>query len=120
MIKEFYIRPETDPYYKPGILETNREDETLVNQVKITLGTTRTNVLGEVDFGMNLIDYLYQFDVDPNSISNEMSDQVNKYSEIARIHNIQFDAKKVKTFDGKVAILADMKIGGKNVLGFLL
>lgn len=120
MISEFYIRHETDPYYKPNVLETNREDEALVNQVKVTLGTTRASVLGEAGFGMNLIDFLYQFDVNPQSVSTEMNDQVSLFSELARIHNITFDVKKVRTFDDKVALLADMRVNGKNVLGFLV
>lgn len=120
MLTEFYIRSENDPYYRPNILETNREDEALVTQVKITLGTNRSSVLGECGFGLNLIDFLYQYDVSPTEVSAEMNNQLNKYSELARIHNIKFDVRKVKTPDNKVALLADMQIGGKNVLGFLV
>jgi len=120
MITDLYIRNENDPYYRPDILETTTEEEALVNQVRMTLGTTRSSVLGEPGYGINLMDFLYLYDVDPNSISNEMNEQLNTYSELVRIYNVDIDIKKVTTSDNKDAILADMRINGKNVLGFLV
>lgn len=120
MIKDFYIRSENDPYYRDNIVETRTETDALVNQIKITLGTTPTFVLGEPRFGISLEQYLFQFDINADSISVEINEQINNFSELASIYNIKMDVKKVKTPDNKTALLADMQIDGKNILGFLV
>ena len=119
-VKDIYIRREDDPFYKDDILETTNDADALVNQVRITLGTTKGTVLGESKFGVNLFDKLYDYDINTRDVSAEITQQINSFSELARIYNIDFNVNRIKTSDNRIAILADMRIGEKNVLQFII
>lgn len=78
-LRDFYIRPPEDPKYLGDIVEVSNEIESSIQQVKMTLFTKRGEVLGEPDFGLDLDSYLFEYDVDPFSLSSEAMLQVNKY-----------------------------------------
>jgi hypothetical protein len=54
----------------------------------MTLFTKKGEVLGEPDFGIDLNKYLFEYDIDPMSLSHEATSQVNKYVAEARKRQI--------------------------------
>ena len=59
MIKEIYLRNYNDPYYT-NVLEHSNDTESIIQQVKMILGTENGQVLGDFDFGVNLKKLVFQ------------------------------------------------------------
>lgn len=87
-IRDFYLRLETDPAYRPDQLEVYDDIESTLQQIKMTLFTKKGEVLGEPDFGMEVEKYLFEFTIDPFALTKEATSQINRYVGGARKRNI--------------------------------
>ena len=87
-LRDFYLRPETDPAYRPEQLEVHEDLESALQQIKMTLFTKKGEVLGEPDFGLEVEKYLFEFTIDPFALTKEAGGQINKYVGEARKRNI--------------------------------
>lgn len=87
-LRDFYTRTDDDPKYLNDKVEVSDDLESTIQQVKMTLFTKKGEVLGEPDFGIDLNKYLFEYDIDPMSLSNEATSQVNKYVAEARKRQI--------------------------------
>jgi hypothetical protein len=87
-LRDFYIRPEADPAFRPDQLEVYDELESALQQIKMTLFTKKGEVLGEPDFGLEVEKYLFEFTIDPFALTKEAGGQINKYVGEARKRNI--------------------------------
>jgi hypothetical protein len=90
-LRDFYIRPESDPAHRPNQLEVYDEIESILQQVKMTLFTKKGEVLGELNFGVDVEKYLFEFSLDPFALSNEAEIQINKYVTESKKRNITVD-----------------------------
>lgn len=87
-LRDFYTRTMEDPKYLGDRVEISDELESAVQQVKMTLFTKKGEVLGEPDFGIDLDSYLFEYSVDPMSLSQDATSQINKYVAEARKRQI--------------------------------
>jgi hypothetical protein len=87
-IRDFYFRDQTDPAFRADQLEVYDSLEETLQQVKMTLFTRKGEVLGEPNFGIDVEKYLFEFTVDPFSLSKEATDQLNTYVGEGRSRNI--------------------------------
>jgi hypothetical protein len=87
-LRDFYIRPEGDPAFRPEQLEVYDELESALQQIKMTLFTKKGEVLGEPEFGLEVEKYLFEFTIDPFALTKEAGGQINKYVGEARKRNI--------------------------------
>lgn len=78
-LRDFYIREETDPAYRPEQFEVYDEMESMLQQMRMTLFTRKGEVLGEPDFGLEVDQYLFEFEVDPFNLVKDATHQINKY-----------------------------------------
>ena len=77
--RDFYLRDENDPSFDSDQIEVYDELEACINQVKMTLLTNKGEVLGEPDFGIQIENYLFDFDINPYLLSDEANGQISKY-----------------------------------------
>lgn len=77
--RDFYLRPESDPAYQPDQLEVYDELENALQQIRMTLFTSKGEVLGEPNFGTDVDKYLFEFEIDPFSLTRDASSQINTY-----------------------------------------
>lgn len=87
-LRDFYLRVESDPAFRPSQLEVYDELESALQQIKMTLFTNKGEVLGEPDFGLQVEKYLFEFSIDPFLLTREAGDQINKYVGEAKKRNI--------------------------------
>ena len=87
-LRDFYLRQENDPAFRPDQLEVYDELESALQQIKMTLFTRKGEVLGEPDFGVDVEKYLFEFNIDPLLLSRDAGEQINKYVTEARKRNI--------------------------------
>ena len=78
-IRDFYMRADGDPKYRPDQVEVYDEIEASINQVKMTLLTNKGEVLGEPSFGVQVEQYLFEFELDPCKLSEDANNQIQKY-----------------------------------------
>jgi len=78
-LRDFYIRPESDPAHRPEQLEVTDDIESLLQQIKMTLFTNKGEVLGEPDFGLEVEKYLFEFNVNPHLLTKEAYSQLDRY-----------------------------------------
>ena len=78
-LRDFYLRPETDPAFRPEQLEVYDELESCLQQIKMTLFTQKGEVLGEPEFGLEVEKYLFEFTIDPFALTKEAGGQITKY-----------------------------------------
>jgi hypothetical protein len=78
-IKDFYTRVPGDPKRQENVYETSDDIEAMIGQIRMTLLTEKGEVLGEPDFGVDINKYLFEFDIDPFTLSNDALEQITTY-----------------------------------------
>ena len=72
MLKELYMRDQSDPLYTAGVLEQSSEIETLLSQIRMIMFTKQGDVMGSYNFGYNLEDNLFMFNVNEDELKNKL------------------------------------------------
>lgn len=114
------MRDESDPSYKPDVLEINDEIEALISQVKMVIGTNKGEVLGEPEFGFDLEGMLFTTDFFMLPFNTMITTQVKEYCEIAQAYPVSVDAYEYPVDAFRSAVILDIKIDEKSAFGFLL
>lgn len=78
-LREIYFRDQNDPKYRADQVEVTDDLEATIQQIMMTIFTKKGEVLGEPNFGLNLDNYLFEFDVDPTGLSRAAQDQIYNY-----------------------------------------
>jgi phage baseplate assembly protein W len=87
-ILDFYMRSEEDPKYNKNMLINSDIDEEAITQIRITLLTEKGEVLGEPNFGIDVNKYLFDFDINPFTLTREAENQIAKFVSASRLKNI--------------------------------
>lgn len=121
MTKEIYCRIPSDVQYKPQI-ECDSELETILQQIRVILGTKKGEVLGNYTFGINLEDYLFQYNVNTEIIRNELSEMINQYLAYdTNKWNVSVDVNYGKDYYNKSDYaVVDIIINQRKVMGVLV
>lgn len=120
MYTDFYIRPEGDPNFIPGVMVLNDHTEALVAQLKMTLLTNHGEVLGDVNFGFSSFDYLFDTnDVDINSIEHKSMQQINDYVTLSKKTEVKTTAVVYEMDKYRNAIGLDIQVGDEGKFGIL-
>jgi hypothetical protein len=84
---EFYIKNIEDPSFNFNTLQIDEELGMLLTQIEMCLFTKKGDVLGDVNFGANLEDYVYSFMFNDSMLKNVISQQFNDYIPLAKKYN---------------------------------
>tara|TARA_Y100000385_G_scaffold126196_1_gene131249 strand:+ start:792 stop:1166 length:375 start_codon:yes stop_codon:yes gene_type:complete len=107
-MRDLYMRSEDDPSFRPDQLEVSDTIESTVNKIKMTLGTAKGEVLGEPDFGLQLAQYLFDFDLNPFGLAGDANSQIYTYIPEANLRKIKVEP--VYTTDSKDRKVYALKI----------
>lgn len=109
-IRDFYMRSEDDPKFRPDQIEVYDEVESCINQIKMTLLTNKGEVLGEPGFGLQIERYLFDFELDPFKLSDDANSQIQAYVTESKKRNVSIkpsfttDERQRKVYALKIAI----------------
>jgi phage baseplate assembly protein W len=123
MINEIYCRMPGDPGYQENAVETPNEIESILQRVRICLGTKPGEVLGDPTFGIDLEEYIYNMSVDVNMIETQVRDLLVQYA--LKGYTEDFDIE-VKAYYGKNItdasdyILLDIYINNIKYMGIII
>ena len=85
------MRSEGDPKFVADQIEVYDDLEAIISHIKMTLLTKKGEVLGQPTFGIDVESYLFEFSVDPFSLSNEATEQVEQYVPESKKRNMSIN-----------------------------
>ncbi len=118
MIKEIYFRDPTDPKYRPNKLETSEELESVLNKIRMILFTRKGEVLGYPDLGLDLDDFVFDFNFNENLLRSKFYSQIYKYIP-DRTYLIELDTS-VTTDGVQNYVNLYIKVNNQPVIGVIL
>lgn len=79
MLREIYTRPSNDPQYEENTLETRTELDAVLAKVRMILGTTHGEVLGDYNLGIDLERIVFTTKASSTALEQEIADQISRY-----------------------------------------
>ena len=110
------MRDTDDPHYKEGILEINDELEMLIGQIKMLLFTNTGEVLGQPDFGINLEEQLFTFNLNESALKTMLQEQTVRFIPLADKYNVQYQARFVRGTTRDMCVI-DISINNVHQFG---
>ena len=123
MIQEIYIGIPNTNQYKERTIEITDDIETILQRIRMVLGTRKGIVLGDTDFGMNIEDYLFDMNFSEEKIRKEILYQIAKYVSptVSPMYSIDVKVNFGKnTVEGYDYMVIDIYINQQKLLGFLV
>lgn len=82
MIREIFCRMPSDPnFVRNGSLEEcTTAEETLLQRIRVCLGTKKGDVLGFPEFGIDLEEYIFDMGVDKEEIESAIKLHLGQYA----------------------------------------
>jgi hypothetical protein len=119
MLREIYMRDPSDPYYTADVLEHSSDLETLLGEIRMILYTNPGDVMGSVEFGFNLEDRLFLFNISAEDIKINLMEMVYQYCPDAGNFKLNMD---VQFFKGTVRdiCLIDIIVDDEKRIGILI
>lgn len=90
-VRDFYMRNEEDPKFREDQLEVYDEIEATIDKIKMTLGTKKGEVLGESDFGLQVEQYLFDFELNPYGLAGDANSQIYTYIPESNLRKIKVE-----------------------------
>lgn len=120
MYLDFYLRPQDDPNYIPGVFAVSDPTEALVEQIKMTLLTGKGEVMGDINFGFGAYDYLFDtHTADTATISAKADEQIAGYVTLSQKTEVTTAAIVYEVEKFRNAIGLDIQVGTHGKFGIL-
>tara|TARA_R100000005_G_C4962255_1_gene178467 strand:+ start:180 stop:542 length:363 start_codon:yes stop_codon:yes gene_type:complete len=107
MLNEIYNRNPQDPNYTPDQLEMDDTLEMFKQQIESVLFTPKTSVLGNVDFGASLEEYIWSFRTSADDLNYAITNQISAYCSLAGEFPYTIDTK---FYAGTIRDIAEISI----------
>jgi hypothetical protein len=79
VLREIYLRDNSDPKYNSGLLETNDDLEALLSKIRMLLYSNRGEVLGFPELGMDLENEIFELSLNEQVIRDRFYAQLAKF-----------------------------------------
>lgn len=113
MLRDIYTRNEDDPKFVLNKIEESDMVDDLVQQLMMLFATSKGEVIAFPDYGINLEDLLFEFELDKDKIVEELSYQFSQYIQpYFPTYSIEFDLN-VNEADIQRAMILDIYINSK-------
>lgn len=119
MGRDIYMRDETDPDYKPDLMEVTDELEQLLSQIRMMLFTQRGEVLGAPDFGAGLEDMLFTQFVNEYALRSALMDQTMKFIPLAEKYGVDYSVKFARGTVRDICII-DVRVLDQSAFGIVV
>lgn len=120
MVKEIYIRTEDDPMCVPGIVDFSNEIESVITKVKMLLGTSPGDVLGDSNFGIDIEYLVFNTKQSALDIQDKLNELLLTYIPTSQNVSLSLQINFGKTAKGNDFGIIDVYINGKKAIGFLV
>ena len=117
---DFYIRSVNEEKYINDLREIDDDISLLLSQIELLLNTREGDLLGDIEFGVRLEDYIFTFGRNEAEIKNHIADKIFKYCniELLQKYPVHVDTKFFTTNTNDVCLI-DIYIDGRKTIGFI-
>lgn len=119
MIVDLYTREPEDPLYVADVLEVRNDLEVLLGQIRMLLFTKPGDVIGELNFGIDIEAQVFALNVSNAKLEDLVRSQIYRYCAFAENFDV---GVKASFFYGTTRdiCLIDIFVDGTKYLGVLL
>ena len=119
MIQDIYIRSSKDPNFVYGVLSHSDPIESIITKIKMILGTTQGQVLGDLNFGVGIEDLIFETRINKVELEEKIYRQISSYIAEASQYKIKPTVSFGKA-DGYDYCVIDIYINDEKVIGVLV
>jgi hypothetical protein len=120
MLKEIYIRDESDPFYDPNMIDYTNEVENVISQIRMILGTKPGEMLGDYNFGVDLEYIIFNTRKSAEELADKIREQINVYVHHSSKISVDVDVNFGDSGRGYDYGIIDILINGSKAIGFLV
>ena len=113
------MRDSTDPQYQSDVLEQSSEIETIIAEIKMILFTKQGDVLGSYNFGYNLEDNLFLFNLNASELRNQLLNQISQFCPTAFNYGLDLDVSFYQGTTRDICLI-DIYLNKQKVTGILI
>jgi hypothetical protein len=119
MVQDLYIRNPQDPNYKFGVYSHSDPIESIISKIRMILGTTQGQVLGDLQFGVGIEDLIFETRINQNEIEEKIARQISQYVSESSQYTIRPSVSFGKA-DGYDYCIIDVLVNDEKVIGVLV
>lgn len=113
---ELYIKAVGDPNFRPDQLQVDEEIQLMLTQIETLLFTSKGDVMGMPEFGLNLEDYVYSFMYNDDMIKGVVSTAISTYVPYSTKYPVSVNVEYV-TETERNAMYIDITIDNRYGIG---
>lgn len=119
MIREIYLRSNEDPNFE-NRLEHSSDVEAILSYIRMILGTRKSQVLGDYNFGVGIKDLIFSTKYNKDKIKSNIQNQINDYIKGFPNYKIDTDIKFGRLSNGSDYCIIDIFINQEKMLAVLV
>ena len=119
MISDLYIRSPKDPNFRFGVYSHSDPIESIIAKIRMILGTTQGQVLGDLNFGVGIEDMVFETRINKMDLEEKIYRQISSYISEASQYKIKPTVSFGKTSEYDFCII-DIWIDDQKVIGVLV
>jgi len=119
MIKDIYTRNPDDPNYTYGVLEHSDTIESIITKIKMILGTTQGQVLGDLNFGVGIEELIFETRINKLELEEKIKSQISQYVVESGDYKIEPRVSFGKA-EGYDYCVIDIFINNTKIIGVLI
>lgn len=116
---ELYIKSIGDPNFRYDQMQVDEEIQLLLTQIETLIFTTKGDVMGAPDFGLNLEDYVYSFMYNDDMLKGLVSSAISQYIPLASKYPINVSVEYTSETE-RNAVYIDIIIDNKYGIGLYI
>lgn len=118
MYSDFYLRKE-ELNVVQDVLEIKDEISLLLTQIEMCLFTDKNEVIGQNNFGMNLQDSIFTFQLNESDLQERILKEIYTYCPLAYNYNVDVVVNFTKNEVRDICLL-DIIVNGNSLMGLLI
>jgi hypothetical protein len=119
VIKEIYIKSPSDPNFRFGIYEHSDPIESIISKIRMILGTTQGQVLGDLNFGIGIENLIFETRINKMDLEENISRQISQYISESSQYKIRPSVSFGRE-DGYDFCVIDILINDQKIIGVLV
>ncbi len=120
MIREIYTRDPNDPQYEEGMFETQGALDEILAKVRMLLGTTKGEVLGDHNLGIDIESLVFKTTKNNTIIETEINRQINEYINGLDKYRLESKVKFGHHKDGYDYAVIEILVNDKRIQSYLV
>jgi len=120
MIREIYTRSADDPAFDPTVIEVTDPLEMLLTKIRMVLGTSNGEVLGDYSMGIGLEEMVFKTKMSSSEVEKKIQTQFDEYVNGDGGYKVSAKVKFGHHADGYDYATVDIYVNDLRIQGYLI